>query len=402
VGAQTNRLWTKQFIVIMICNLLLFTNLQMLLASLPSYTKEVLHASDVTVSLVTSFFSVAAIGLRFVAARGLQKGQQGAILMIGLCIMAVSSAGYYWCGSIFFLLLLRILYGAGFGLTSTIFPTMASYTLPVHRMGEGMGYFGFSSSLAMSIGPVAGLWLLHEQGFGTLITVSFFTILTIFPLVLLIRISTPQAAKHPRDVQLSDKPKLLDQKLFLPALLHFCLAVTFGGIISFLALFGKEANIIHAEQFFLFQSLAMVIARPITGKMFDKKGPMFVLLPGAVIVFISLLSLSYADGLTSLILSAILYGLGMGAVGPSLQAWMLQLVSPERRGVASSMFYNSGDLGVAGGAMLLGFVAQATNYAMMYRFAAGAMVLFILLCLVTGTMQAKLRKRKEKASAVPM
>lgn len=108
-----------------------------------------------------------------------------------------------------FLLLLRILYGAGFGLTSTIFPSMASYTLPVHRLGEGMGYFGFSSSLAMVIGPVAGLWLLHEQGFGTLIAVSFFTILTIFPLILLIRVPMPQTVKH-----FFDK-----SKLFYPSML---------------------------------------------------------------------------------------------------------------------------------------------------------------------------------------
>ena len=60
----------------------------------------------------------------------------------------------------------------------------------------------------MAMGPVAGLWLLHEQGFGTLIAVSFFTILTIFPLVLLICVPTPQAVKH-----FFDKPKLLDRKL---------------------------------------------------------------------------------------------------------------------------------------------------------------------------------------------
>ena len=72
-----------------------------------------------------------------------------------------------------------------------------------------MGYFGFSSSLAMSTGSVARLWLLYEQGFGALIAASFFTILTIFSLVLLIRVLAPQAAMHSRNVQPPSKENSL-------------------------------------------------------------------------------------------------------------------------------------------------------------------------------------------------
>ncbi|MFB9761664.1 hypothetical protein ACFFMS_25850 [Ectobacillus funiculus] len=61
----------------------------------------------------------------------------------------------------------------------------------------------------MSTGSVARLWLLREQGSGALIAVSFFTILTIFPLILLIRVPAPQAATYSCNVQLSSKENSL-------------------------------------------------------------------------------------------------------------------------------------------------------------------------------------------------
>ena len=57
---------------------------------------------------------------------------------------------------------MRVLFGIGFGMTSTSFPTMASDVIPIKRLGEGMGYFGLSTTLAMSIGPMIGLTLLQD------------------------------------------------------------------------------------------------------------------------------------------------------------------------------------------------------------------------------------------------
>ncbi|MNR56440.1 hypothetical protein D3C85_1770180 [compost metagenome] len=58
---------------------------------------------------------------------------------------------------------------------------------------------------------------------------------------------------------------------------------------------------------------------------------------------------------------------------------MLRSSSPEQYGMANSMFYNSTDLGVALGAILLGAISSVTNYAVMYRYSAGIMALFVVL-----------------------
>ncbi|MCK9907285.1 MFS transporter, partial [Frankia sp. Cpl3] len=59
---------------------------------------------------------------------------------------------------------------------------MASDMIPAQRRGEGMGYFGLSSNLAMALGPLIGIWLMTSYGFGLLFLVS--SVLSILALLL--------------------------------------------------------------------------------------------------------------------------------------------------------------------------------------------------------------------------
>lgn len=156
------RLWTKEFITLMVSNLFLFLTLQMMLTTLPAYAKEAFMASPLQVSLITSLFAFSAIASRFVSSKALEKGKLRLLLYVGLLISLAATLGYYWASGIAFLLLMRVLFGIGFGMTSTSFPTMASDVIPIKRLGEGMGYFGLSTTLAMSIGPMIGLTLLQD------------------------------------------------------------------------------------------------------------------------------------------------------------------------------------------------------------------------------------------------
>lgn len=129
--------------------------------------------------------------------------------------------------------------------------------------------------------------------------------------------------------------------------------------------------------------------RPISGKVFDSKGHAAVLIPAAISVVASLMVLSIVTSMSMLILSALLYGLGFGAIQPTIQAWMLRTSSQEQHGMANSMFYNSTDLGVASGALILGAVSSVSDYAMMYRYSAGFMVLFLFVYVLVQMFTAK-------------
>lgn len=102
------RLWTQSFIILTLCNLLLFTGLQMTLSTLPAYAEGTLHASSVQVSLVTSLFALSAIASRLFSAKALERGGRNLLIFLGLAIILVAVIGYYWAGSILVFLLLRM------------------------------------------------------------------------------------------------------------------------------------------------------------------------------------------------------------------------------------------------------------------------------------------------------
>ncbi|WP_019911392.1 MFS transporter [Paenibacillus sp. HW567] len=373
------RLWTQSFIILTLCNLLLFTGLQMTLSTLPAYAEGTLHASSVQVSLVTSLFALSAIASRLFSAKALERGGRNLLIFLGLAIILVAVIGYYWAGSILVFLLLRMLFGIGFGMTSTAFPTMASDIIPIRRMGEGMGYFGLSTSVAMSVGPLIGLSLLQGPGFVSLLLSTSVALALIFPLGYRLSTKLPAHHKEPAAAKLPEAKGGAFRRLLIPSLLNFLLSISYGGLLGFLALYGVEVHLEHIAYFFMFNVIAIVIVRPLSGKIFDRYGPAALLLPGSLFIICGLLLLSFATTTFALLPAALCYGLGFGSMQPALQTWMIQSVEPRQRGMANGMFFNSLDLGVAVGSMILGSIALYTSYADMYRYSALAPALLLLI-----------------------
>ncbi|MBB6019259.1 MFS family permease [Paenibacillus sp. JGP012] len=399
------RLWTTDFILLMLCNFLLFLQLHMIVSPLPSYVQDRFHANAFQVSLFTCLFALSAIAARLYSAKALEKGLRNAMIYIGLSVALLATLGYYFAAGIAVLLLLRMLFGVGFGMSSTAFPTMASDIVPVKRMGEGMGYFGLSTSLAMSMGPIIGVTLLQGAGFVTLMVCTAAVIAVIYPLSYSLTrkkaAQTQQAASsqhlqqaaEPAAVTVSGAPSsasgaagktTFNRKLILPSILNGLLSITYGGLVGFIVLFGKEAHLANPALFFLFNAMAVLLVRPFAGRIYDSKGPKALLIPGAVCIALGLVILSTASTMPVLFAAAFMYGIGYGSMQSSLQTWMIQVVSPAQRGMANGMFLNTLDLGIATGALLLGSIASLTSYTEMYRYSVLFMVLFLLIYLIQG------------------
>lgn len=93
--------------------------------------------------------------------------------MIGTAICLLAMGSYLFASTIFLLLAVRILHGAGFGITTTTYGTVVSDLIPSARRREGMGYFGLSGTIAMALGPLIGLWLMQTYNFTILFYVHY-------------------------------------------------------------------------------------------------------------------------------------------------------------------------------------------------------------------------------------
>jgi len=388
-------LWTKEFVALIFANLCMFLGFQMLIPTLPVYVKEIGGTSS-NIGLVVGMFTVAALFVRPLTGNALQKFNKKIILMIGTAICLLAMGSYLFASTIFLLLAVRILHGAGFGITTTTYGTVVSDLIPSARRGEGMGYFGLSGTIAMALGPLIGLWLMQTYNF----TILFLCALscTIVSLILTKLLQIQKTKQPPQQSSSSFLDGFIERKALLPSLLILCITLMYGGIGSFITLFATEVGIADISLFFLCNALAIAVTRPFSGKLYDAKGHTFVIIPGVIITFTGIILLSYTTTIPSLIIAAACYGSGFGAIQPALQAWMIDRVAPHRRGVATATFFSAFDLGIGAGAIIFGFIAHFTNYATVYRYSSLLLIAFLFIYITSIRKQKYGDKNTEKAA----
>ncbi len=378
--AQKKSVWTNDFIIILFSNLLTILSFQMLLPTLPVYITQ--HSgSSSDIGLVIGIFALSALLIRPFSGVASDTVGRKKLLVIGVIINIIVIGGYSWTTTVSTILLMRIIHGIGWGISTAAFGTMASDLVPITRRGEGIGYFGLAAVIAGSIGPLLGIWLLNSFGPNVLFTCS--AIITLLSLFLLLLVNEPVLEVGPNsNDSASFLAKLIEKSSLFPAFLTVIVGVIFGGVITFITLFGTEVGIKNIGWFFLVNAFGSLLIRPMSGKLFDKKGHLYILIPSVLFLFIGILLLSYSTTLMGLIVAAIFYGIGMGSIMPSIQAWIINRAAPNRRGAATAIYYSAFDLGIGGGAIILGSVARVTNYALMYRLSSLCLIVFMVVYII--------------------
>src|SRR5699024_9756058 len=145
-----------------------------------------------------------------------------------------------------------------------------------------------------------------------------------------------------------------DGKAFIPCILLFIFYITFTGNVNFLDGLGKSLEVGRTSLFFFILMIMLLITRPFSGRIYDRKGHQFLLYPSAVSAIIGLVLLSYMQNVSMLIIASVLYGLAYGVMQPTLQAWAVSRVHANNRATANAMALSFMDLGHAVGALLLG------------------------------------------------
>lgn len=355
-------LWTKDFILITLVNLFIFLGFQMLLPVLPVYSAQ-LGGTEAWAGLVVGTFTLSAVIMRPIAGRMLDRQGRRGVYLSGLGIFLICVLAYHWAPTILALLMIRFLHGFGWGASSTAASTIASDIIPKSRLGEGMGYFGLTSTLAMAVAPALGLSLMSGYGFGTVFNVSALAVIIAILVALPITYHKPDPREHHR------QGSILEKSAKVSAVVIFFVTITYGSIVSFIALYAADRQVENIGLFFTVYAIALLISRPYFGRIADKKGYSFAVLPGILAVILAMFSLYFADSLLIFLIAGFIYGVGFGATQPALQAMAVRNVAPARRGAANATFFLGFDLGIGAGSIMWGFIAEMVGYRAIYLLA---------------------------------
>ena len=350
-------LWTKNFVLITIINLLVFLSFQMFPSAMPPYLKS-LGAPDSVLGWVAGISTLSALIFRPISGILLDKLGRRGIFLFGLIIMIVSTAAYHFFPIVAVILAIRFIHGIGWSVGSTASSTIASDNIPRPRFGEGMGFYSLSASVAIAISPFIALTI------GMQATVFSATWLLIIATGLALFIRYDSVPVQPSATK--EKAALFEKSAIMPAIVMLLLTATYGALVTFIAIFAEEQGIGNIGSFFTAYAIAVIFTRPWCGRLIDRFGNNIIVFPAMVLLVIALLCLSQASSLLWFLISAVLYGISYGALLNSLQAMAIRNAPRHRVGAANATFFTGFDLGIGLGAVVSGLIVTAVGYSHMY------------------------------------
>ena len=109
--------------------------------------------------------------------------------------------------------------------------------------------------------------------------------------------------------------------------------------------------------FFTIASVAIFFSRFFVGKIGDRWGIQYTLIPCIILSSSSLLLIALFPINWVLMCVAVIYGLGFGAAGPIVNTMVINLCDESHRSAANSMYFASLDIGLGVGSATLGALA---------------------------------------------
>ena len=377
-----DKLITKNYIEILAANFLLFFGFWLLMPVLPFYLAEVFDANKTTIGAVLSCYTIAALCIRPFSGYLLDTFARKPLYLLAYITFTAIFGGYLIAGTLTLFILFRIIHGVSFGMVTVSGNTIVIDIMPSSRRGEGLGYYGLANNIAMSIGPMTGLFL-HDAGadYTLIFCCSLGSCLIGFLCASLVKTTYKPPVKR--------EPISLDRFILLKGIPAgfslLLLSIPYGMTTNYVAMYAKQIGIQSSTGFFFtFMALGMAVSRLFSGRLVDRGMVTQVIEAGLYLVCFCFFGLSSCGWLTTwslqwttyfLFTIALLLGIGFGTMFPAYNTLFVNLAPNNQRGTATSTYLTSWDVGIGAGMLLGGYIAEIATFKMAYLFGAALTVI---------------------------
>jgi len=179
----------------------------------------------------------------------------------------------------------------------------------------------------------------------------------------------------------------LKKKSIPIALNLLIIMISYGGLLTFISMYGQEIGIENPGSFFVVYAAGIFLARVVAGKIYDRHGPKLITIIGITLLCIGFPMLGLMQNAAGFYCASILLGLGNGIVFPSYQVMVNDMVPPDRRGAANSTLFTALDMGIGIGMILVGALAENITIAGAYILSGGVCFIGLLLFITVSIRQ---------------
>ena len=358
INIQKEKLFNTGFITITTINFIVFLIYYCFVVITAKFATSELGASPAQAGFAAGIYIIGTLIARLYIGKKLELIGRKQMLRFGAIIYLITTIAYLISTNIIILDTVRFLNGFAYGTISTAANAIVTAYIPKSRNGEGINYYGLSTSLAAAIGPFIGILLLPIVGFKSVI---------ILAIVLSVLVTVACYLFPVQNIELTDDHKKLlnswslntfiEYKVLFISIVAFLIGLSYSSVLGFLSIYADNLGLSTAGAFFfVVYALIITFTRPFAGQIFDAKGENAVMYPSFIFLAIGLLTLSYTTTSFMLLLSGALIGLGYGTFMSNGQAVCLKLVESSKVSIALSTYFIGLDLGLGFGPYALGTV----------------------------------------------
>jgi len=381
INIKKEKLFNTGFITITTINFIVFLIYYCFVVITAKFATSELGANPAQAGFAAGIYIIGTLIARLYIGKKLELIGRKQMLRFGAIIYLITTIAYLISTNIIILDTVRFLNGFAYGTISTAANAIVTAYIPKSRNGEGINYYGLSTSLAAAIGPFIGILLLPIVGFKSVI---------ILAIVLSVLVTVACYLFPVQNIELTDDHKKLlnswslntfiEYKVLFISIVAFLIGLSYSSVLGFLSIYADSLGLSTAGAFFfVVYALIITLTRPFAGQIFDAKGENAVMYPSFIFLAIGLLTLSYTTTSFMLLLSGALIGLGYGTFMSNGQAVCLKLVEPSKVSIALSTYFIGLDLGLGFGPYALGTVHSFLSYSGIYVLCAVLTVAVVIL-----------------------
>ena len=370
-------IWNASFTSIFLANMFTYVGLYMMNTLVPKYV-DFLGGSEFVVGAVTSSYALAALCFKLISAPAIDTFNKKNLLIAVLTALTSASLSFAAANSIPVVVAARLLQGAAQAFTAVCAMTIASESLPFERLGEGIALFSLGQAICQAISPSLALMLIGRFSYRIAFCVGAAMIGLAITAALTLHIEYVRT--KPFHISLRE---VFAKEALIPAVLVFFLNIAHSTIIAFLVLYSGRKGISAVGTYFTVYAFAMLVSRPLVGKLSDRFGFVRTVLPAMAFFTVTFILISKATNVYYLWLAGATTAFSYGASLPALQAFCMKTVPSARRGAAGCTIYIGLDLSVLLGGFISGAAAEAFGFEAMWRLMIlpiAIAVLIVILC----------------------
>jgi MFS family permease len=356
-----NKLFTGNFILICLVGYTGGLAIQLISSTMALYVKVAGGRTEFA-GLLTACVTSTALCVRLITGSLSDKYGRKVFMITGMGILLLSMYLFVSVSDLALFIPISILQGIGFGMETTALAAASADIIPKSRMTEGMGIVSLGSTFTMAAGPYIGVRIMASNVPKNMFYMSMVLFAMAIVIIILVREKKRNNEQKKDALSSNILKKVIEVKALFPSAVQCLLTFGLSSIMAFLTLYGTTKGFGNTGLFFTLAAATILLTRIFAGKIADKHGPLYFLIPGAIAGAVLFLIISLTNNETLFILSGILYGLCSGMMFPAISAWVYKISPPERRGAASATYNISIDLGMGSGALVWGIVINSMGF----------------------------------------